>query len=33
MELRAMALETVPMYTPEYEQARSIKRASFGAAP
>ena len=33
MELRELALETVPMYTPEYEQAREIKRASFGTAP
>jgi len=33
MELRALALETVPMYTPEYERAKEIKRASFGAAP
>ena len=33
MELRELALETVPMYTPEYEQAKSIKRAGFGAAP
>jgi len=33
MELREMALESVPMYTPEYEQAWGIKRASFGAAP
>jgi type I restriction enzyme M protein len=33
MELRAMALESIPMYTPEYEQAREIKRASFGTAP
>jgi type I restriction enzyme M protein len=33
MELRGMALESVPMYTPEYEQAREIKRASFGTAP
>ena len=30
MELRALALETVPMYTPEYEQANSMKRAGFG---
>jgi type I restriction enzyme M protein len=30
MELRGMALESVPMYTLEYEQAREIKRASFG---
>jgi type I restriction enzyme M protein len=30
MELRGMALESVPMYTPEYEQAREIKRTSFG---
>ncbi len=33
MELRALVLETVPMYTPEYEQANSIKRASFGTGP
>ncbi|MGB3683816.1 MAG: type I restriction-modification system subunit M [Rubrobacteraceae bacterium] len=33
MELRELALETVPMYTPEYEQAKSIKRAGFGTAP
>ncbi len=33
MELREEALETVPMYTQEYEQAREIKRASFGTAP
>ena len=33
MELRELALETVPMYTPEYEQAKSIKRASFATAP
>jgi hypothetical protein len=33
MELKSMALEAVPMYTPEYEQVREIKRASFGAAP
>lgn len=33
MELRELALETVPMYTPEYEQARGIKRASFGTEP
>ena len=28
-----MALERIPMYTPEYEQAQGIKRASFGTAP
>ncbi len=33
MELRALALESIPMYTPEYEQAREIKRASFGTMP
>jgi type I restriction enzyme M protein len=33
MELREEALETVPVYTPEYEQAREIKRASFGTVP
>ncbi len=33
MELRGMALESVPMYTPEYEQAREIKRTSFGTVP
>ena len=33
MELREMALESVPMYTPEYEQARGIKRSGFGGAP
>ena len=33
MELRALALETVPMYTPEYEQANGIKRAGFGTGP
>lgn len=32
-ELRELALETVPMYTPEYEQAANIKRNSFGTAP
>ncbi len=33
MELREMALDSVPMYTPEYEQARGIKRSGFGIAP
>jgi hypothetical protein len=33
MELRAMALESIPMYTPEYEQVREIKRSTFGTAP
>jgi type I restriction enzyme M protein len=33
MELREMALDSVPMYTPEYEQAREIKRSNFGTAP
>lgn len=33
MELRGMVLEVVPMYTPEYEQAKEIKRATFGTAP
>ncbi len=33
MELKEMALDRIPMYTPEYEQARGIKRASFGTAP
>ncbi len=32
MELRELALETVPMYTSEYEQARGIQRAGFGTA-
>jgi type I restriction enzyme M protein len=32
MELREMALESVPMYTPEYEQAKEIKRSGFGGA-
>jgi len=33
MELREMALESVPMYTPEYEQIKEIKRSTFGTAP
>ena len=33
MELRDLALEEIPMYTPEYEQVKGIKRASFGTAP
>jgi type I restriction enzyme M protein len=33
MELKEVALETISMYTPEYEQAREIKRSSFGTAP
>ncbi len=33
MELRDLALEEVPMYTPEYEQVKEIKRTSFGSAP
>ncbi len=33
MELREEALNSIPMYTPEYEQAREIKRSTFGTAP
>ena len=33
MELKEIALNRIPMYTPEYEQARGIKRASFDTAP
>jgi type I restriction enzyme M protein len=33
MELKEVALDAIPMYTPEYEQARAIKRSSFGTAP
>ena len=33
MELKEEALDSIPMYTPEYEQARGINRASFGTAP
>jgi type I restriction enzyme M protein len=33
MDLKRKALESVPMYTPEYEQADGIKRASFGTMP
>jgi type I restriction enzyme M protein len=33
MELKEVALDAIPMYTPEYEQVREIKRSSFGTAP
>jgi type I restriction enzyme M protein len=33
MELKEVALDAIPMYTPEYEQAREIKRSSFGTVP
>jgi type I restriction enzyme M protein len=33
MELRELALEEIPMYTPEYEQVKEIKRSGFAAAP
>ncbi len=32
MQLRETALESVPMYTPEYEQVKEIKRGGFGNA-
>lgn len=31
MELKEEALDAVPMYTPEYEQANAIKRGGFGS--
>ena len=33
MELKEEALDLIPMYTPEYEQAQEIKRSTFGTAP
>ena len=33
MELKEEALDVIPMYTPEYEQVKEIKRSTFGTAP
>jgi type I restriction enzyme M protein len=32
MELKEEALDVIPMYTPEYEQIKEIKRSTFGTA-